>query len=367
MGELISPLRFCGQRTLVCAIQLPSMTTSSCSDVWIWDVRHMSRVLAFGIDLEPVVNDRICDLSCWSESSDDVLRIALALESGRIVATQLRPWEYNRRVHWECRTEDFPEEFSDFASGESLSESDYSEYMEQFSEADLCTQEIDELTIDKKNGIYIWRFDAVYPKKFAPMDPTSWKARQLMREFKVERWEEFKGEFDEDEDCPLRRIVGLYIDDQKMVSAVNERRGHEETMHLIGDRGGDGSNPFYTTPGEVVCWRLSLETDSGPNVNTCRYECAWKVQPFRHHLQTFAMSSCFLVMTGDDEDVTDCSEVLVWTVLPDPEGRLGFGAKGATRTDGAENDSDGDAHQQRLQYGPESDESGSASSTSDES
>jgi len=240
-----------------------------------------------------------------------------------------------------------------------------SEYMEQFSEADLCHQEIEELEIDEGRSIYIWRFDEVYPKKFEPMDPTSWKAKRLMEEFEVDRWEEFEGEFDDDEDRPLRQIVGVYIDDQKLVTAVSEHRSHEDSMRLIrdGSASGDRGNTFFENPGEVACWRLSLERGGGPGVDTCRYECCWRVQPFRGALRTFAMSSCFLVMTGDQSDYVS---VLVWTALPDPEGRLGVGVKGAPRADVDRQGRDDGADQERLQYGPASDASDTGDSSDDE-
>ena len=321
---LCSDLMFCGQRTLL-GVTHPH--TSYKSKLWIWDTRLMAVLLVVDLELGDFAFCRVCKADCWSDPSDQVLRVALATQFGEVLGVELRPREYNRREHWEIRTEIDPASFSDFDSEESLSCSDYSEYMAQFSDNEICAQELDQLEINEARHIYLWNLESVYLMKCHPIDPTSWKAKQIMKEEGIERWEDVDEELKEEFDSPARRIVGMYIDDKKMITAMNEKRSHAEFMQ------GPAGGSLYSNKGEIVCWLLHYNLAEDSAVSTCVYTKAWGLQPFTGHLTSMSMSTCFLVAMGTNADPlsfdSEHTRVLVWTVLPDPLGFLGFGEKGS--------------------------------------
>ena len=98
------------------------------------------------------------------------------------------------------------------------------------------------------------------------------------------------------------------------------------------------ANVCYSNPGEVVCWDLQPQKLFDVEANTCQLVQLWKVQPFEDHLESFTISSAFAVMTGSNfgRHRGSGSDVLVWTILPDPNGFLGFGSKGEGNSNLAE-------------------------------
>ena len=114
-------------------------------------------------------------------------------------------------------------EWSDYESDASLDEDDFMTYFADWSPTRHkrhCWQagpDLVETCATKQE--YVWEFEDVLPAKFKRVDETDKKAAELIEEF-GNCWADLPDECRYDDDKPLRSVVGIHIDGDKMITGV---------------------------------------------------------------------------------------------------------------------------------------------------
>ena len=179
----------------------------------------------------------------------------------------MHPRDHARRAHWQLRTD----LGSRYESDESLSESDYQSYFTGY--------EIVEL--ERK---FVWDLKDELLVTFDPVTEADPRASAVIEA--SGSCSEVPADDRHDEEQSLSAVVDMHIDEHKMITSTKFKRALRDRM----------MTDELANPGELCCWTLMHRfVDGGPK--TCQL-LQWKLKPFQRELESFVVSSLFLVTTG---------------------------------------------------------------------
>ena len=312
--DVHSNLLSIGRRTLICALASDEYDDPGgwCSVVHVWDSKAHQELMRFAVACDIMEYEAPCDtitqLSGWADDSDETVRCAFGTKNGRLFAVEVHPRERVRRDEWEFRTELDPAECSDYESGESLCEADYQSYFTCWSPTRQAFgwDRLVELETDPKTMDFVWNFQDAFPARFETVTEADPRAAQIIEDIGCETWAEVPEEFRCDHDKPLMAVVGVHVDKHKLIAGTRTCR-FLSRKRLQADS-------VDINPGEICCWVLTK------NWTSSEASMRWKLRPFSGALESFIVSSLFLVMVGTDRPPqafeAEPTKLLVWTVFP---------------------------------------------------